>query len=36
MVNGEKAMEEAISDGFYPVINKDNDIFAIPSLQGKR
>ena len=34
VVVGEKAVEAAISDGLYPVIDKTIDVFAVPSAEG--
>lgn len=36
IVNNEKEVIQARNDGYYPVINKSIDIFAILSSPGKR
>ena len=35
VVVGRKAVEEAMSNGFYPVVDQELDVFAIPSVEGK-
>ena len=35
VVSGEKAVEAALMEGFYPVVDRTVDIFAIPSTTGK-
>ena len=35
VVSGDKAVEVALSEGFFPVVNKESDIFAVPSVSGK-
>ena len=35
VVSGEKAVEIAKTDGYFPVIDKEIDVFAIPSTTGK-
>ena len=34
VVEGEKAVEAALSEGLYPVIDKTVDVFAIPGVTG--
>ena len=36
VVTGEKAVEAALLEGFYPVVDRTVDIFAIPSTTGKQ
>ena len=35
VVTGERAVEEAISHGFYPVVDHGFDTFAIPGVGGE-
>ena len=34
VVEGERAVEAALSDGMFPVIDKTVDVFAVPSAAG--
>ena len=31
---GEKGVQAALSDGFFPVVNKEIDVFAVESCTG--
>ena len=35
VVDGEQAVEAALSDGKFPVVDKSVDVFAVPSSPGK-
>ena len=35
VVFGEKAVEEAVIDGCFPVVDKQVDVFAVPCVEGK-
>lgn len=34
IVKGENAVEQALSEGYYPVLNRDIDVFAFKSSSG--
>lgn len=35
IVEGEKAVEQALSEGYFPVLNREIDVFAFPSSTGR-
>ena len=34
VVDGEKAVEVALAEGMFPIIDKSIDVFAVPSTDG--
>lgn len=34
VVDGEKAVEAALAEGLFPIIDKSVDVFAVPSAEG--
>ena len=34
VVDGEKAVEAALAEGLFPIIDKTVDVFAVPSAEG--